>query len=75
LADERGVADDRGSVDTGRVRLPGSISRRDLAGLSGCATETLIRVLAQLEQHGAISRVEHALLVDIELLWKLTQVQ
>lgn len=62
LADERGVpAEDR-------VQLPRSLARRDLAGLSGCATETLIRVLARFEAQQLLRRTERGLELHTEKL-------
>ena len=62
LADERGVQTDKG------VKLPSIISRRDLAGLSGCATETLIRLLARFEERGGVVRSRRGLFVVPEVL-------
>ena len=62
------LADERGIPVGELVRLPATISRRDLAGLSGCATETLIRELAKLEDLGAVSRSGRTLLIDLRVL-------
>lgn len=62
LADEQGTASPEG------VRLPKTLSRRDLAGLSGCATETFIREIGHLEELGAVSREGRALVIHMKIL-------
>lgn len=67
------LADERGSAEGAYVRLPKTIARRDLASMSGCANETLIRVLARFEARGLIVRDAAGLLLDPNALAELAQ--
>lgn len=63
------LADERGKSVRDGVELQATISRGDLAGLCGCATETLIRVLTNFEERELVRRRGRALIIDTERLF------
>jgi len=52
-------------------RLPACVSRTTLAHQVGCTRETIARMLASFEAHGAVRRERRAIVVNVERLQQL----